>query len=137
MFNPGSLEACNVDEFDYQRGAYLVELSMVTSRHGWWMTIIGVLHVDSISPFKLQRRRTRLRRSFQKAERPTEPRRCRRTRRLSRRLLRSLSAAPSVLNRDFSIRIGSASKSGKNSRPPWYGPKQGASRGVCGRQRTG
>jgi DNA repair protein SbcD/Mre11 len=25
MFNPGSLEACNVDEFEYQRGAYLVE----------------------------------------------------------------------------------------------------------------
>jgi DNA repair exonuclease SbcCD nuclease subunit len=27
MFNPGSLEACNVDEFDYQRGAYLVEVN--------------------------------------------------------------------------------------------------------------
>ncbi|MEP7274687.1 MAG: exonuclease SbcCD subunit D [Acidobacteriota bacterium] len=26
IFNPGSLEACNVDEFDYRRGAYLVEL---------------------------------------------------------------------------------------------------------------
>lgn len=26
MFNPGSLEACNVDEFDYQRGAYLVNV---------------------------------------------------------------------------------------------------------------
>lgn len=26
MFNPGSLEACNVDEFDYRRGAYLVDV---------------------------------------------------------------------------------------------------------------
>ncbi len=26
IFNPGSLEACNVDEFDYRRGAYLVEI---------------------------------------------------------------------------------------------------------------
>ena len=27
ILNPGSLEACNVEEFDYQRGAYLVEIS--------------------------------------------------------------------------------------------------------------
>lgn len=26
MFNPGSLEACNVDEFEYSRGAYLAEV---------------------------------------------------------------------------------------------------------------
>ena len=26
IFNPGSLEACNVEEYDYRRGAYLVEI---------------------------------------------------------------------------------------------------------------
>ncbi len=32
IFNPGSLEACNVDEFDYRRGAYLVDIVAGTAQ---------------------------------------------------------------------------------------------------------